>query len=58
MNRNINGYQVTFNKSFDRHTCEGIVVATRPRADGTLEVLKSCVDDNINSFVAMLKGKK
>lgn len=58
MNRNVNGYQVVFNKSLDRHTDEGIMVATRKRRDGTVEVIKSCVDDSISTFVSMIKSKK
>ena len=57
MKHNVNGFSVVWNKSYDRHTNEGILVATRSRADGTQEMYKSCVDDSINAFVNMLKTK-
>ena len=57
MKHNVNGFSVVWNKSYDRHTNEGILVATRSRADGTREVIRSCVDDSINTFVTMLKRK-
>ena len=58
MKHSINGYKVMFNKSYDRHCSEGIMVATRTRADGIEEVIKSCVDDSISTFVSMLKSKQ
>ncbi len=58
MKHNVNGFSVVWNKSYDRHTDEGILVATRPRGDGTQEVYKSCVEDNISTFMSMLKSKK
>ena len=57
MKHNVNGFSVVWNKSYDRHTNEGILVATRSRTDGTQEMYKSCVDDSINAFVNMLKTK-
>jgi len=57
MKHNINGFNIIWNKSYDRHTNEGIMVATRRRHDGTEEILKSCFDDSISSFVSMLKSK-
>ena len=57
MNRNINGYQVVWNKGYDRRSDEGIITATRARTDGSLEIIKSCVDDSITTFVTMLKSK-
>jgi hypothetical protein len=58
MKHSINGYKVMFNKSYDRHTNEGIMIATRTRADGTEEMLKTCVDDSISTFVSMLESKR
>ena len=57
MKHNVNGFTVVWNKGYDRHTNEGILVATRSGADGTREVIRSCVDDSINTFVTMLKRK-
>ena len=57
MKRNVNGFRVVWNKSCDRHAGEGIYVATRSRADGTKEVLKSCTDDSVYRFMNMLKHK-
>ena len=57
MKHSVNGYKVVWDKGFDRHTNEGVLVATRSRADGTHEVIKSCADDNINTFVSMLKAR-
>jgi len=58
MKRNINGFEVVWNKGYDRHTDEGIIIASRMRLDGTSEVYKSAAADNIMSFVNMLKSKK
>ena len=58
MKPSINGYKVVFNKSYDKHTNEGIMIATRTRADGVEEVIKSCVDDSVCTFVNMLKSKQ
>lgn len=58
MKRSVNGFRVIWNKGYDRHTDEGILVATRPRTDGTKEVIRSCADDSITTFINMLKGKK
>ena len=57
MKHNVNGFSVVWNKGYDRHADEGILVATRSRADGTKEVIRSCPDDSINAFVQMLKSK-
>ena len=57
MNHSVNGFKLVWNKSRDKHADEGIMVATRTRGDGTREVLRSCVDDRIDTFVAMLKYK-
>lgn len=57
MKRNVNGFRIVWNKGYDRHCNEGILVATRSRADGTQEVIRSCIDDSIDTFVTMLKFK-
>lgn len=57
MKHKVNGFNVVWNKSYDRNTNEGIMVATRTRQDGTEEILKSCFDDSINTFVSMLKTR-
>lgn len=57
MKHNVNGFKLVWNKSYDKHTNEGIMVATRRRGDGTEEILKSCFDDSISTFVSMLKTR-
>jgi hypothetical protein len=53
----VNGFKVVFNKSFDRHTEEGILIATRTRPNGTQEKYQTSSEDSIQMFANMLKSK-